>query len=188
MTEAEFKAADLLKKGGVVVLPTDTIYGLTGSALSPETIERLYRLKKRNPLKPFLILISDETDLGRFGIKPRPAEKKLLASVWPGPVSVILSCGAGGFDYLHRGTRTVAFRLPEKAPLRGLLKMTGPLAAPSANPEGLPPARNVSEARAYFGDQVDFYVDGGFLTGAPSKIVKISGGKFVIIRPTDSSA
>ncbi len=171
-----------LKNGKVSVLPTDTIYGLVGSALSKKVVERIYRLKKRDPKKPMIILISSIDDLDLFEIEVTPQIKRILKKLWPGKVSIILPSLLKKFSYLHRGTKTLAFRLPQLKWLRNLLKETGPLVAPSANPEGLPPAVTVSQAREYFGENVDFYLDGGELSGSPSTLIQIKKGKIIIKR------
>ena len=171
-----------LKNGKVSVLPTDTIYGLVGSALSKKVVERIYRLKKRDPKKPMIILISSIDDLDLFEIEVTPQIKRILKKLWPGKVSIILPSLLKKFSYLHRGAKTLAFRLPQLKWLRNLLKETGPLVAPSANPEGLPPAVTVSQAREYFGENVDFYLDGGELSGSPSTLIQIKKGKIIIKR------
>ncbi len=174
---------DLLKKGGVGVLATDTIYGLVGSALKPETVERIYKLRYRDSGKPMIVLIGSLGDLGLFKIKLSGEEKSLTAKLWPGAVSIILNCPYSEFRYLHRGTNTVAFRIPQKEGLINLVEETGPLVAPSANPEGLPPAKTVKEAKNYFADQADFYVDEGEMDGLPSTLVAFEDGKIVVERP-----
>ena len=90
----------------------------------------------------------------------------------PGKTSIILPCPDEKFHYLHRGSNFLAFRLPADAPLRQFIYRTGPLVAPSANLEGLPPATTIEEAQNYFGDKVDFYIDGGKMEGSPSKLIK----------------
>jgi L-threonylcarbamoyladenylate synthase len=90
-----------------------------------------------------------------------------------GPTSIVFDCPDDSLAHLHRGTKTLAFRLPLLKPLRDLLLLTGPLIAPSANPEGLPPAQNLTEARGYFGGLVDLYVDGGEICGKASKLIKL---------------
>ncbi|MDP3975014.1 MAG: L-threonylcarbamoyladenylate synthase [Candidatus Jorgensenbacteria bacterium] len=168
-----FTLAQLLKQGGVAVIPTDTIYGIVGSALKRKTVERIYRLRKRNPKKPFIILISSSRELSHFGIRADARVRAFLDKVWPGPVSVILPCPSPKFRYLHRGTKTLAFRVPKPKALRALLAKTGPLVAPSANPEGKLPARTVGEAKRYFGDGVDWYGGKGVKRGAPSLLIEI---------------
>jgi len=175
--------AALLKKGGVMVMPTDTIYGLVGQALSMRTIERLYQVKKRAPAKPFIILIGALSDLASFGVHLSAAQSRFCERVWPGKVSIVLPCKAAKFAYLHRGSRSLAFRMPQHRWLRSLLKRTGPLVAPSANPEGLPPARNLKEAKAYFGDHIDGYIAGGRMASSASTLVSLLGPQPVILRP-----
>lgn len=164
------------------VLPTDTLYGLVGSAFSPTAVEKIYRLKKRDPKKPLIVLISDWQDLEKFGAEISATDKKILEEHWPGPTSVILSVTGNNFEYLHRSTGTIAFRWPKNEKLQEILKVTGPLVAPSANPEGQPPATTIAEAKKYFGDQVSFYQDGGTLAGAPSTLIKLQNGKIEILR------
>lgn len=177
----------LLSKGGVVVMPTDTIYGVLGSALHPKTVARVYRLRKRNPKKPIIVLIGSIADLKHFGIMLDTPTRRVLNRFWPGPVSIILPLSADKnivrqFRYLHRGTKSIAFRLPKPVWIRRLLKRTGPLVAPSANWEGQPPARTIEEARRYFGKHVDAYVDMGPRRGKPSKLVRIIAGKPLVLR------
>ncbi len=180
---------NILKNGDIGVMPTDTIYGLVGSALNKKAVRRIYQVKKRAPKKPFIILISSLDNLKLFDMRIGEKEKKVLKKVWPGKVSVILPCNSEKFSYLHRGTKTLAFRLPAKRTLISLLQKTGPLVAPSANPEGLPPAKNMEEAKRYFGEKVfpeqsrriDFYLTGR--SGQKSsKLIKIHNGEITVLR------
>lgn len=172
----------ILQKGGIGVLPTDTLYGLVGRALSREAVERIYRVRKRSPDKPLIILISAPEDLELFGIPIDKGPGRVAQRFWPGRVSVIVPCDKPEFEYLHRGTKTLAFRLPEKQELVELLKETGPLVAPSANLSGEMPSLTVEEAKRYFGTSVDFYVDEGLIQSEPSSIIQVTGHKILIIR------
>lgn len=172
----------ILKDGGIGVLPTDTIYGLVGSALSKEAVEIIYHLKNRTPDKPLIILISSLTDLELFHIRLPEKVKKLLEEIWPNPLSIVLPCLEEKFVYLHRWTQTLAFRMPDDQKLLRMLTQTGPIVAPSANPEGEPPAENIKQAENYFGDKVDFYLDGGELSSKPSTLIKIDGEKITVLR------
>jgi len=172
----------IIKKGGIGVMPTDTLYGLVGSALNKKAVERIYAVRKRTPSKPMIILLSSLKDLEFFHISLDAATKKIVKTLWPGKVSVALNCPLKKFTYLHRGAETLAFRLPNNAWLKKLLKQTGPLVAPSANCEGKKPAQTIDEAKKYFGDQVDFYVDGGKLVSKPSTLIKIGKGQYEIVR------
>ncbi|MDE2311584.1 MAG: threonylcarbamoyl-AMP synthase [Patescibacteria group bacterium] len=175
-------AAKILNGGGVGVMPTDTIYGVLGGALLPKTVERIYRLRRRNKSKPLIVLISSPRDLKTFKIKLSALAKRVLKQSWPGKVSVILPCPSAAFRYLHRGKKTLAFRLPKYRPLIKLLKLTGPLVAPSANWEGYPPANNVAEARKYFRGRVDFYLSGGSRKSKPSRLIKIENNRILALR------
>ena len=172
----------ILKNGGVGVLLTDTLYGLVGQALNKKTVNRIYKIKGRNDKKPLIILISSMEDLKIFGIIIDDKIKKRLKNFWPGPVSVILPCQIKKLEYLRRGTETLAFRLPNKRSLLEVIKNTGPLVAPSANPEGWPPAVNIKEAKLYFGDKVDFYIKGSRPKNKPSTLIKIDKGRVTVLR------
>ncbi len=172
----------IIKSGGVGILPTDTLYGLVCRAQDKKAVERLYKIRKRNPKKPCIILISKISDLKLFGIKLKDSEKKFLEKYWPGEVSVVLECKEKKFQYLHRGTKTLAFRLPKKESLRKIISKTGPFLAPSANPEGMIPALTITEAKKYFGDEVDFYVNVGKLNKKASTLVKIKDGEVEVLR------
>lgn len=158
----------IIKQGRVAVIPTDTLYGLVAGAFSNKAIGKIYKIKKRQKSKPLITLISSLTDLKKFKIKPSQEELKILRTVWPGPVSVILS--------------GKAFRLPKKKSLIEVLKKTGPLVAPSANPEGKKAALTIQEARKYFGNQVDFYLAGGRLRGQPSTLIEIRNREIKVLR------
>lgn len=181
-TKDVLKAAKILKNGGVGVIPTDTIYGIVGIATSVKTVERIYRIRKRSPQKPFIILISSLKNLGQFNIKLTTGHKELLKKIWPNPISVVLECNDKNLEYLHRGTKTLAFRIPDDEKLQKLLAITGPIVAPSANLEGQKNAKKIDEAVAYFSDQVDFYLDAGPLLSPPSTLVKLKNDQLEIIR------
>lgn len=187
------ESAKILKSGGVGVIPTDTIYGIAGSALNKKTVERIYGLRRRDPKKPMIILIGSINDLKLFGIRLHPRTKIILSKIWPNKVSVILPCPAkasreGGlcknkkFAYLHRGTNALAFRFPKGKKLTDLLKKTGPLAAPSANWEGYECSKTVKEAQKYFGGKIDLYVDSGTKRSLPSTLIEIKNGAVRVLR------
>lgn len=176
------KIIKFLKSGKIGVLPTDTIYGLHVSVFVPSAIERLYRLRKRSPKKPMIILISSLKDLEIFNIKLTNKEFNFLKKVWPNKVSVILDCKDRQFEYLHRGTKTLAFRFPDHKLLLRILKKTGPLVSTSVNLEGQPPAENIDQAKKYFGSKIDFYVDAGKIKSLPSTVLKFNDNKTTTLR------
>lgn len=175
--------AHIIQHDGIIVLPTDTLYGICASPFSKKAVEKIYAIKGRDENKPFIILIDRVAQLERFGMVLTKAQKAFLEDVWPNPLTVILPLTSKKFTYLHRGTNALAFRIPKSQKLRELLKKTGPLVAPSANPQGEKPAETVREAKAYFGDMVDLYIAGGRKVGTPSTIIKLSHtGTYEIVR------
>lgn len=175
-------AIQILNSGGIGIIPTDTLYGILGRADKPETTEKIYRLKERTPSKPFIILISQIEDLEKFDIKVSEKDEEIINKYWPGKVSIIFRVDNPKFNYLTRETESLAFRLPAKVNLQEILKHTGPLVAPSANPEGEKPAENIEEANLYFGNRVDFYIDEGDLKGEPSTLISIKDGVINVLR------
>lgn len=176
------KAGMLLGDGVIGVIPTDTIYGICGSVFNEASVEKVYKLRKRNPKKPAIVLIENIFDLKKIGVKISSSQKKFLSEVWPGKVSVILKCANKKFDYLHRGTKTIAFRMSKNKELIKILKISGPLIAPSANFEGKTPAKNIKEAKKYFSNKV-FYFDRGDLISKSSKLIDLTGKIPKILRP-----
>ena len=158
---------EMIKTGAVGVIRTDTLYGVVTSATNKESVERVYQVKNRSADKPVLVLIADQSQL----FDPIPDElTDALADLWPGPNSVAIPSPSAP-DWLRHSDLTVAYRIPDDARLQRFLAATGPLIAPSANPEGLTPAKSIGEAQGYFGDTVDFYVDGGIVMNeTPSHI------------------
>ena len=107
-----------------------------------------------------------------FGVESSWLPK--TAKYWPGPNSLIIPNPKKGVDYLTRGSGTLAFRLPNDPDLLALINKTGPLIAPSANPEGLEPAKTIKQAKNYFGNRVDIYIDGGDCSKATvSKLIDL---------------
>lgn len=173
---------ECLKQGGVVVLPTDTLYGIVARTTDERAVERVYRLRGRAPEKPCIILVADQWQITDNSLWT-PAHFALAERYWPGALSLIAPVSGKTPHYLHRGTATLAYRVPAEPNLRKLLAATGPLIAPSANTEGEPPASTLNEAYVYFGDEVDGYVDGGQLADAQaSTLVKIDGHHVRVLR------
>jgi L-threonylcarbamoyladenylate synthase len=173
---------EILKKGGVGVMPSDTIYGLMGTIFSKETVKRIYQLKKRNQNKPLIILIGSFSDLGKMGIDFNKKTQMILEKIWPGAISVVLPFSNRKIKYLNKTGEALAVRFPDDKTLINTLKKTGPLVATSANLEGAVPAESITEARKYFGERVDFYLDGGELKASHSTLIEIKNGKIKILR------
>jgi L-threonylcarbamoyladenylate synthase len=182
-----------LKKDGIAVIMTDTIYGLVGSAFSRKAVARIGAAKGRDDHKPYIVLISSTKDLELFGVVPTLSQKLFLKKAWPGKVSVIFPVPSKKFEHIHRGKKEIAFRLPKLPKIKKglvqlatLIKQTGPLIAPSANPQGLVPATTIAEAKNYFGDKVDVYIAANKKdfpkVGKPSTLVRFNGDTVEILR------
>lgn len=171
-------ANDLQTAGSVGVIPTDTVYGLVARAADQTAVARLYELKNREG-KPGTIIAASLEQLETLGLKHRYL--RAVEQYWPGAVSVIIPCA--NLAYLHLGVGGLAVRIPDQPELAELLRATGPLLTSSANHPGEPTSNTVEQARRYFGDLVDFYVDGGDLSAnLPSTIIRIIDDAVEVIR------
>lgn len=171
----------LLKSGAVGVMPTDTVYGVVCSAADEAAVHRLYTLKHREQ-KPGTIIAASVDQLTELGLKARYL--KAVEQFWPGPISVIIPTHDLG--YLHLGKQSLAVRLPSETELQKLLQQTGPLLTSSANLPGEPVATTTAEAKAYFGDALDFYIDGGDMSGhKPSTLLRIIDDAVEVLRHGD---
>jgi L-threonylcarbamoyladenylate synthase len=157
------------------------VYFVVASALIPKAVIALYKIRSRKDNKPCIVLCSSVSDLPKIGIIISKETEDILKKITPNPVSIILPCPRKKFEYLHRGGKSLAIRIPNKKNLREFLKNVGPVLAPSANLEGQRPARNIKEARNYFGECVPVYVSGK-VKEDPSTIIRINSGKIETIR------
>lgn len=165
------KLPDLLRYGAVGVLPTDTVYGLVCRAADQSAVTRLYQLKHREK-KPGTLVAASIDQLVELGLKRRYL--KAVEQYWPGPVTVVVPTDNPKLVYLDQSRGSLAVRVVDDAKLVKLLEQTGPLLTSSANQPAQPPANTISEATNYFGETIDFYVDGGDLSSRkPSTLVRI---------------
>jgi L-threonylcarbamoyladenylate synthase len=169
-------AAQVLEAGGIVGLPTETVYGLAASAEHPKAVERLKAVKKRPEDKKFTICLALKSDVNRFASSVPRVAQKLISRLWPGPLTLVLP---------GKGEGTVGVRMPGLAFTRDvLLKADTAVIIPSANPHGSEPARTSSEVRAYFDGQIELVVDGGpSPLGVASSVIEVTGdGAMKILR------
>jgi L-threonylcarbamoyladenylate synthase len=158
-----------INRGEVGILPTDTLYGVVCKAINEEAAKRLYELKDREK-KPGTVVAADIDQLIELGFKARYL--KAVEHYWPGPISVVIPTYE--LAYLHQGVGSVVVRISADTKLNALLNQTGPLLTSSANLPGKIPASTIQEAKEYFNDTIDFYVDGGDLSARqPSTIIRV---------------
>jgi tRNA threonylcarbamoyl adenosine modification protein (Sua5/YciO/YrdC/YwlC family) len=169
-----------IRAGDIILLPTDTIYGLHALAGDARAIERLADAKGRRETKPFVVIAATVEQLEEIGIDVRP---EVLASLWPAPLTAILPLARP--IAASRGEATIAVRIPDLAWLRELLTRTGPLASTSANRAGEPPISTPDQLSSDVITKVDGVVDAGPRDGKPSTIVDFTGDEPRLIREGD---
>ena len=153
---------ETLLGGGVALTRTDTIYGLLARATDEQAVAKVYAIKGRDFTKPCIVLVARVNDIPGLTHQQRLSYQSANGER---PTSLIVPA-SNEPDWITRGTSSVAYRVCRAPKLREILIMTGPLIAPSANPQGMPPARTIEEAKDYFSDSVDYYLDGGEVTDA----------------------
>lgn len=156
------RAAALLRAGGVVAFPTETVYGLGANAFDARAVARIFEIKARPTFDPLIVHVLDEAMLERVVSEIPQTARRLIERFWPGPLTLVLRKRSAVPALVTSGLPTVAVRMPAHPVARALLERTGtPLAAPSANPFGrLSPTRALHVERM-LGDRVDLIVDGG---------------------------
>jgi L-threonylcarbamoyladenylate synthase len=175
----DYKVINLLQQGGVGLLPTDTIYGLSCCALNQQAVERIHKLKGRDQSKPFIILISDLKILNMLSISPEQA--KAAQPYWPGALSLEFQTPNSPV-WLHQSLKHFAIRMPDHPELQNLIRRVGPIVSTSANLQGEPPVHSAQEAQKIFGNQLDFYVDVGNLDNPPSTLALLENGQLKVVR------
>lgn len=170
--------AQLIKNGAVGVIPTDTVYGLVAQASNPDAIAAHYSVKNRE-LAPGTMIGPSVQSFAVLGFPQTQLDK--VAHYWPAPLSVVLDA-TNVSEYLKHKRPALPVRIPANASLLRLLEQTGPLMTTSANHPGEPTSTTVQEAVDYFGDTIDFYVDGGDLgVRPPSTIVGFDENNNIVV-------
>lgn len=176
-------ALSALRRGEVVGVPTDTVYGLAVDPTSPAAVNRLFALKGRGEHLPLAVLAASAAQCGRLVEIPEE-QSRLLEQHWPGPLTAVLRSKAPLAPLVGDPERgTLAVRIPDHPLLLELLARSGPLAVTSANRSGLPPSRSAAEARAALGAGVAVYLEGECPGGEPSTVADLTVRPVVILRP-----
>ncbi|MFF5900245.1 L-threonylcarbamoyladenylate synthase [Streptomyces argenteolus] len=179
------QAAGVLRDGGLVALPTETVYGLAANAEDPAAVARIFQVKGRPPSHPLIVHIADAQQLDDW-VAEVPAAARLLAErFWPGPLTLVLRRGDRVPLEATGGLETVAVRVPDHPVARALLSaFGGGVTAPSANRFGSVSPTTADHVRAELGNAVDLILDGGScLVGVESTIVDVTGEMPSILRP-----
>ena len=183
-------AVDALRRGDVIVFPTETLYGLGADALNGEAIDKVFQLKGRDPRNPLPVLVADEDMLHSLVAGIPPLARKLMDRFWPGPLTLVLPAREDIPQPLLNASGGVGVRISSEPLATKLLKALGrPLTATSANPSGKEPARTVDTARTYFAGKVKVFLDGGTLKSkSGSTVVEVTGDKIEIVREGEINA
>lgn len=176
------RANEIIQGGGLIAFPTDTVYGIGVSAFNEDAIEKIYQVKGRSHQKAIPVLLDSPQSLERVVCQVTANIHKLVNRFWPGPLTLILPIHPELPGNLSSGN-TVGVRVPDHDLVRELLKMTGPLAATSANVSGKPSALTAEEIQKQLGERIDLILDGGKVPGGmASTVLDCSGAEPRILR------
>jgi L-threonylcarbamoyladenylate synthase len=177
-------ATDVLRAGGVVALPTDTVYGICVTLDTRGGVERLFEVKRRPPDKGIMLLLERLEQAAEIGVMT-PAAEALAEACWPGGLTVVVPQRPDRPlpDALTGGTPTIGLRVPDHPAPRALAGRVGPLPTTSANVSGLPEASDAGEIRDQLGDAIELILDGGPAHGGPaSTVVDCTGSSVRVLR------
>ena len=179
------RTADYIRSGGVVVYPTETVYGLGADPFNPIAFERIFSLKGREAEKGLILLIRGRQDLDSLVADVPRAAEFLMDLFWPGPLTLVFPASPNLPNHLLGFTSTIALRVSDAPVACALLRFVGgPITSTSANQSGHPPARSAQEAANALGDRVDLILDGGTASDSrPSTLVDVSVPHPRILRP-----
>ena len=176
------RALRVLRKGGLVAFPTDTVYGLGALAFDGKAVESIYPTKDRPIEKAIPILIGDDKDLGKLSDDISEDVRRLVSRFWPGPLTVIVPKMPTLPDSVS-ATTTVGVRVPDHPVSRNLLRNTGPMAVTSANISGQASPSTAHEVFDQLNGRIELIIDGGSTPGGiPSTLVDCTGSEIKILR------
>ncbi len=181
------EAAEELKKGGLVVFPTETVYGLGANALDASAVAQIFKAKGRPQDNPLIVHIADLGQLSTVVSEVNEPARALMDAFWPGPLSIVLKKAQGIPAQVSAGLETVAVRMPANDIARGIIALAGlPVAAPSANVSGRPSPTLAMHAYEDLCGRVPLVIDGGpCAVGVESTVVDVTGDIPVVLRPGD---
>jgi L-threonylcarbamoyladenylate synthase len=185
MSDQIVKAVEILKGGGLVAFPTETVYGLGADATNSAAVERIYLAKGRPNTNPSIVHIADAAQAGRFARVWPPMAAKLAAAFWPGALTLVVQKTDAIVAEATAGLRTVGLRVPAHPLALELLQaFDGPIAAPSANRSGRVSPTTAEHVRSELGDRVDLILDGGRCdVGIESTVLDVTSAQPTILRP-----
>lgn len=177
-------AGNIISSGGLVAVPTETVYGLAGNGLDEAAVEKIYEVKGRPSVKPLSLMVSGKKEIDRYCFPVPEAAEYLADRFWPGPLTIVLTARDSVPEIVRAGGPTVGLRCPANDLTLAAIREAGvPFAAPSANPSGMPSPKNAETVLDYFDGQIDAVIDGGeCLLGRESTLIDMSSVPYRILR------
>lgn len=184
ISDALDEAAALLRGGGLVAVPTETVYGLAGNGLDAQAVHAIYEVKGRPERKPLSLMVPGPEALDRYGVDVPEQARLLAARFWPGPLTLVVKARPEIPEIVRAGGETVGLRCPDHPKTLSLLKKAQlPFAAPSANPSGEPSPKTAEEVRRYFDGKIAAIIDGGPCgLGRESTLLDVSRTPYRVLR------
>ncbi|MCH8494981.1 MAG: threonylcarbamoyl-AMP synthase [Balneolales bacterium] len=180
--------AQILKGGGVVAFPTETVYGLGASAVNPAAVLRIFELKGRPADNPLIVHVSTYAMLVEFAAEIPAKSRILMQKFWPGPLTLVFEKRKEVLDMITGGLSSVAIRMPDHEMALALLDASGPLVAPSANVSGRPSPTKAEHVHDDFGNSVPVLDGGDCIVGLESTVLDVRSEPFRILRPGSITA
>ncbi len=182
--EALLEASLVLRQGGLVVFPTETVYGLGANALDARAVMKIFEAKGRPPDNPLIVHVAEISEAGRVAFLSDTA-RKLMSRFWPGPLTLVLPARENVPAEVRANLPTVAVRMPAQPVAMELIRLAEvPVAAPSANLSGRPSPTDAEAATEDLGEKVDIILDGGATrVGVESTVLDVTGDRSVLLRP-----
>jgi len=176
--------AKIIRDGGIVIFPTETVYGIGTNGLDEKAIKKIYEVKQRSFNKPISLLVNNIEMVNKIAKNISKLEYKIMESFFPGPLTIILEKRDIIPNILTANTNTVGIRMPSGKIAKKLIEYAGvPIATPSANISGRPSGTNIKDIQKDFEGKVDYFIDNGeSKLGVPSTIVKVINDEVHILR------
>ena len=184
ITENTEEAAGIIRRGGLVAVPTETVYGLAGNGLNESAVREIYEVKGRPAIKPLSLMVPDESAMEQYCEDVPQQAYALAEKFWPGPLTIVLKAKKAIPSIVLAGGETVGLRCPDHPLTLSLLRQCGlPLAAPSANPSGEASPKTAEQVLSYFDGKIDAVIDGGPCgVGRESTLIDLSRAPYRILR------
>lgn len=178
------QCVETLKQGGLLIFPTETVYGIGANAYNEQAVRKIYEVKQRPNEKPLSIMVSNINEIEKYAIISNDIERKIIEKYMPGPITIVLKKKPGVFDYISSGKETIGIRIPDNEIILKILEQSKlPIVAPSANISGKPSGIILEEILKDFDGKVDICINGGQARlSEPSTIVEVINNKPVILR------